>query len=99
MVVKEHDNFYVVNEHQKWFPYGFVLDGKGPVIRWMDIGGRKGGLSIFSKNWGTNKGNDEGVMLKLSEFSHKVTLHECALYRPGSEYFLAKRGIYPYAAS
>ena len=72
MVVKEHDNFYVINEHQKWFRYGFVLDGKGPVIRWMDIGGRKGGLSIFSKNWGTNKGNDEGILLKLSESSHKL---------------------------
>src|SRR6476620_3520146 len=72
MVVKEHDNFYVINEHQKWFHYGFVLDGKGPVIRWMDLGGRKGGLSIFSKNWGTNKGDDEGIMLKLSESSHKL---------------------------
>ena len=72
MVVKEHDNFYVINEHQKWYRYGFVLDGKGPVIRWMDIGGRKGGLSIFSKNWGTNNGNDEGILLKLSESSHKL---------------------------
>ncbi|MEO8763510.1 MAG: DUF6259 domain-containing protein [Ginsengibacter sp.] len=72
MVVKEHDNFYVINEHTKWFHYGFVLDGKGPVIRWMDLSGRKGGLSIFSKNWGTNKGDDEGIMLKLSESSHKL---------------------------
>lgn len=72
MVVKEHDNFYVINEHSKWFGYGFVLDGKGPVIRWMDLGGRKGGLSIFSKNWGSNQGNDEGIMLKLSESTHKL---------------------------
>jgi hypothetical protein len=72
MVVKEHDNFYAINESTKWFRYGFVLDGKGPVISWMDIGGRKGGLSIFSKNWGTNMGNDEGICLKLSEISHKL---------------------------
>ena len=72
MVVKEHDNFYAINESTRWFHYGFVLDGKNLVIKWMDIGGRKGGLSIFSKDWGVNKGYDDGVFLRLSESSHKL---------------------------
>lgn len=72
MVVREHDNFYAINESTRWFHYGFVLDGKNLVIKWMDIGGRNGGLSIFSKDWGVNKGYDEGVFLKLSESSHKL---------------------------
>ncbi len=72
MVVREHDNFYAINESTKWYHYGFVLDGKNLVIKWMDIGGRNGGLSIFSKNWGANKGYDEGVFLKLSETTHKL---------------------------
>ena len=72
MVVKEHDNFYAINESMRWFHYGFVLDGKNLVIKWMDIGGRKGGLSIFSKDWGVNKGYDDGVFLRLSESSHKL---------------------------
>ena len=72
MVVKEHDNFYAINESTRWFHYGFVLDGKNLVIKWMDLGGRKGGLSIFSKNWGVNGGYDEGVWLQLSERTHKL---------------------------
>jgi hypothetical protein len=72
MVISEHDNFYPLYESNKWFHYGFVLDGKNLVIKWMDLGGRKGGLSIFSKNWGTNGGYDEGVFLKLSETTHKL---------------------------
>ena len=72
MVVKEHDNFYAINESTRWYHYGFVLDGKNLVIKWMDIGGLRGGLSIFSKDWGTNKGYDEGVFLKLSETTHKL---------------------------
>lgn len=72
MIVKEHDNFYPINESTKWFHYGFVLDGKNLVIKWMDIGGLHGGLSIFSKNWGVNKGYDDGVFLKLSETTHRL---------------------------
>jgi len=72
MIVKEHDNFYPINESTRWFHYGFVLDGKNLVIKWMDIGGRAGGLSIFSKNWGVNGGYDEGVWLQLSERTHKL---------------------------
>jgi hypothetical protein len=72
MVVKEHDNFYAINESTRWFHYGFVLDGKNLVIKWMDIGGRNGGLSIFSKDWGVNNGYDDGVFLRLSETSHKL---------------------------
>ncbi len=72
VVKKEHDNFYVLYENMKWFHYGFVLDGKNLVVKWMDIGGRNGGLSIFSKDWGINKGYDEGVFLKLSESTGKL---------------------------
>ncbi|MEO8763515.1 MAG: hypothetical protein ABI416_04470 [Ginsengibacter sp.] len=72
MVVREHDNFYAINESTRWFHYGFVLDGKNLVIKWMDIGGRNGGLSIFSKDWGVNGGYDEGVMLQLSERTKKL---------------------------
>ena len=72
MRVRERDNFYPFYETMKWFHYGFVLDGKNLVIKWMDIGGLHGGLSIFAKNWGTNKGYDEGVYLKLSEISPKL---------------------------
>ncbi len=72
VVKKEHDNFYALYENMKWFHYGFVLDGKNPVIKWMDIGGRNGGLSIFSKDWGVNKGYDEGIFLKLSESTGKL---------------------------
>ena len=72
MIVRERDNFYPFYESMRWFHYGFVLDGKNLVIKWMDIGGLHGGLSIFAKNWGTNKGYDEGVYLKLSEISRKL---------------------------
>ncbi|MEJ0103859.1 MAG: hypothetical protein WDO19_15435 [Bacteroidota bacterium] len=72
MVVSEHDQFYGMNESMRWFHYGFVLDGKNLVIKWMDIGGRKSGLSIFSKDWGINNGYEEGVMLQLSEISGKL---------------------------
>ena len=72
MIVKEHDNFYAINEHARWFHYGFVLDAKNLVIKWIDLGGRQGGLSIFSKNWGVNGGYDEGVWLQLSERTHKL---------------------------
>ncbi len=72
LVPAENDNFYAVNGSTRWFHYGFVLDGKNLVIKWMDIGGRKGGLSIFAKNWGTNSGYSEGVFLKLSETTGKL---------------------------
>ncbi len=72
IVKKEHDNFYPFYESTRWFHYGFVLNGENLVIKWMDIGGRNGGLSIFSKDWGVNKGYDEGVYLKLSEITHKL---------------------------
>lgn len=70
--VDDHDYFFAANKSSRWFHYGFVLDGKNLVIRWMDIGGRKGGLSIFSKNWGYNRGYNEGVLLKLSESNGRL---------------------------
>ncbi len=72
IVKKEHDNFYAMYENMRWFHYGFVLDGKNLVTKWQDIGGRKGGLSIFSKDWGKNNGHNEGVYLKLSEITGKL---------------------------
>ncbi len=72
LVTTEHDEFYAMNKSTKWFHYGFILDGKNLAIKWMDIGGRKGGLSIFSRDWGVNNGYDEGVMLHLSESSGRL---------------------------
>ncbi len=72
MVPSENDNFYPMNGSTQWYHYGFVLSGKNLVIKWMDIGGRKGGLSIFAKNWGTNSGYSEGVFLRLSETTGKL---------------------------
>ncbi len=72
LVQNDHDNFYAINSNTRWFHYGFVLDGKNLVIKWMDIGGRKGGLSIFSKDWGVNAGYAEGVFVRLSEATGKL---------------------------
>lgn len=72
MVVDEKDYFFALNASLKEFRYGFVLDAKNPVIKWMDFGGRKSGLSFYSKDWGDNGGYNESIYLKLSEITNKL---------------------------
>lgn len=86
--VDKYDHFFGSNGSRRWFRNGFVLDGKGLVIKWMDIGGRKGGLSIFSKNWGTNRGFDEGVLLVLSESNGRLRYMNTVFeeIKPGSSW-------------
>ncbi len=72
LVPSENDNFYAVNGSMRWFQYGNFMGKNNLLIKWIDIGGRKGGLSIFAKNWGKNNGNNEGVFLKLSEITGQL---------------------------
>lgn len=72
MRIKQHDNFYGLYENMRWFKYGDVFDRNNLVTKWNDIGGLKGGLSVYVKTWGSNRGKSEGVLLHLSEITNKL---------------------------
>lgn len=72
MRIRPHDNFYGLFENMKWLKYGDVFDRNNLVTKWNDIGSLRGGLSVFQKTWGGNRGKNEGVLLQLSEISKKL---------------------------
>ncbi len=72
LVPAEKDNFYPVNGSMRRYQFGNFMGRNNLMIKWMDIGGRIGGLSIFAKTWGKNNGNNEEVFLKLSETTGKL---------------------------
>lgn len=99
MQVGDHDTFFASDGSLKRYRYGFVLDGKAPVIKWMDIGGRKSGLSIYAKNWGVNGGFSENIYLKLSELTQKLRfMHALNLtIEPGADWESAEFVLNPHA--
>lgn len=88
MQVGDHDTFFASDGSLKRYRYGFVMDGRGPIIKWMDIGGRNSGLSIYAKNWGVNGGFSENIYLKLSELTQKLRfMHTLSLtIEPGADW-------------
>lgn len=68
----EHDDLYALYGNTRWLHFGNVFDRENLVIKWTDIGGLGGGLSMFTKTWGHNGGNNEGVYLHFYEVSQKL---------------------------
>ncbi|MCB9784745.1 MAG: hypothetical protein H6751_17390 [Candidatus Omnitrophica bacterium] len=102
------DRFYATNANMKTLKCGDLNDTE-MIIRWMDLGGLKGGFSLFPLRWGWDAQTQ--VILHLSDADHRLRLmneHRVEI-QPGEEwssgeYWLTPhtqgwaKGIEPYRA-
>lgn len=68
--VSEVDQWYAVNNSQVEHASGGMFDSMW--LRWMDLGGLKGGFSLFPKRWGWDPKTK--TILQMSQASKKIRL-------------------------